>query len=59
MYVDAMPSETIYLREEQYDFLKGMIEGSIGVNNMSQAVQYCVNVQEQREDAIGHTEDQE
>jgi len=44
-----MPSETVYFKEEQYSFLEDMVESEPGVNNLSQAVQYCVNHTDQIE----------
>ena len=45
-----MVSETIYLKDKHADYLQGMIAETDGIENISQAVQYCVNQQAQRDD---------
>ena len=45
----AMPSETVYLKDRQIEILKEMVEQSDELENISQAVQYCVNAQGQRD----------
>ena len=51
-----MPSETEYLKDRQIEILKEMVEQSDEFENISQAVQYCVNAQGQR-DMIGEDDE--
>ena len=47
MYTPAMPSETMYLRDKHLAFLDALVADAPGVENRSQAVQYCINATKQ------------
>lgn len=45
-----MPTEPIYFKTEQHSYLNQLVEEeSNGIQNVSQAAQYCVNQQRQRD----------
>ena len=44
-----MPSQTYYLKHEHMAFLDDLCDSTEGVNNPSQAIQYCINQQMQRD----------
>jgi len=45
-----MPSETTYFKDGHIEFLDELVAGDSGIDNRSQAVQYCINQQRQREE---------
>ena len=43
-----MPSETIHLRKEHWQYLDDLIEDSSSLENRSQALKYVINARRQR-----------
>jgi hypothetical protein len=44
-----MPTRTVYIDDEKDRYIDELVASEPGIENRSQAVQYCINQQRQRE----------